>query len=151
MSKDTQSNTASAIRILKIDTCPSLSGKSKLSYEIGCDADSAIHWKIAKNSGGGQFNVEWVAMEKIGKALSASANITSFSLHSVFVGKSHNNGGFLMAALKHEELVLASADEKIRSYQLGDPGKFMAEMQALMEKPIDVPAEALPKKSKKQA
>lgn len=139
------------IRILKIATCPSLSGQSKLTYEIGCDAASAIYFQVTKNSGGGQHNIEWVSMEKIGEALSESTKITSFSLHSIFKGKSLNNGGFLLAVLKHEGLVLASEDEKVRSYQLGDPGKFMAEMKALMEKPDDVPAEAPPKKVKKPA
>jgi len=153
MKQDTQSNAATvpSISILKVGTCPSLSGKSKLSYEIGCDAESAIHFRVVGNSGGGQHNVEWVTMEKIGKSLSESTAITSFSLHSIFKGKSLNNGGFLLAVLKHEGLVLAPEDEKVRSYQLGDPGKFMAEVKALMEKPDDVPVEPLSKKVKKPA
>ena len=131
-------SSAPAIRILKIATCPSLSGASQLTYHIGCDAASAIYFQVTKNSGGGQHNVEWVAMEKIGRALSESTNITSFSLHEVFKGKSLNNGGFWLAALKNEALVLASEDEKVRSYQLGDPGKFMAEMKALIESGVDL-------------
>lgn len=141
-----------AIRILKIATCPSLSGQSKLSYEIGCDAESAIYFQVTKNSGGGQHNVEWVSMEKIGRALSESTNITSFSLHSVFEGKSLNNGGFWLAALKNESLVLVSEDEKVRSYQLGDPGKFMAEMKALIESGVNLKTDlAVVEKPKKSA
>lgn len=144
-------SSAPAIHILKIATCPSLSGQSKLSYEIGCDAESAIYFQVTKNSGGGQHNVEWVSMEKIGRALSESTNITSFSLHGCFLGKSLNNGGFWLAALKHEGLVLAAEDVSVRSYQLGDPGKFMEEMKVLMESGVDLKVDQVvaekPKKS----
>lgn len=138
---------APLIRILKAGTCPSLSGKSKLSYEVGCNGESAIYFQVSGNSGGGQHNIEWVAMEKIWKALGESTNITSFSLHSVFKGKSLNNGGFWLAALKNEGLVLASEDEKVRSYQLGDYGKFMAEMKTLIKSGVDMKIEGKPKKT----
>lgn len=146
-------SSAPAIRILKVATCPSLSGASQLSYQVGCDAESAIYFQVTKNSGGGgQHNVEWVSMEKIGRALSESTNITSFSLHGVFQGKSLNNGGFWLAALKHEGLVLASEDVSVRSYQLGDPGKFMAEMKALIETGVNLKVDlAVAEKPKKSA
>lgn len=145
-------SSAPAIRILKIATCPSLSGASQLTYEIGCNAESAIYFQVSKNSGGGQHNTEWVSMEIIGRALSESKNITSFSLHGVFMGKSLNNGGFWLAALKNESLVLASEDVSVRSYQLGDPGKFMAEMKALIESGVDLKVDlAVAEKPKKSA
>lgn len=141
-----------AIRILKVATCPSLSGASQLSYSVGCDTESAIYFQVTKNSGGGQHNVEWVSMEKIGRALSESTNITSFSLHGCFLGKSLNNGGFWLAALKHEGLVLAAEDVSVRSYQLGDPGKFMAEVKALIESGVDLKVDqAVAEKPKKSA
>ena len=37
MMKQATENTDSSIRILKTATCPSLSGKSKLTYEVGYD------------------------------------------------------------------------------------------------------------------
>ena len=143
---------APVIRVLKVATCPSLSGASQLSYQVGCDAESAIYFQVTKNSGGGQHNIEWVSMEKIGRALSESTAITSFSLHSIFKGKSLNNGGFLLAVLKHEGLVLASADEKVRSYQLGDPGKFMDEVKALIDSGVNLKVDqAVAEKPKKSA
>lgn len=145
-------SSAPAIRILKIAICPSLSGASQLSYQVGCDAESAIYFQVTKNSGGGQFNVEWVSMEKIGRALSESAKITSFSLHGCFLGKSLNNGGFWLAALKNESLVLASEDVSVRSYQLGDPTAFMAEMKALIDSGVDLKVDqAVAEKPKKSA
>ena len=40
-----------SIRILKTGTCPSLSGKSKLTYELGCDDRAGLQLRIAKNTG----------------------------------------------------------------------------------------------------
>ncbi len=126
MQNDTKVNTAPALRILKIGTCPSLSEASTLTYHVGCDDKSDIYFRVFDNSSSGYFNKEWVSMESIGKALGASTAITSFSLHHIYKGKSLNNGGFLLAALKNEGLVLAPVDEKVRSYQMGNPEKFLA-------------------------
>lgn len=40
MKQSTQNIPSQSVRILKSATCPSLSGKSKLSYEVGCTAAS---------------------------------------------------------------------------------------------------------------
>ena len=133
------------LRILKIGTCPSLSGKSKLTYHIGCDDKSAIHFRVFANTGSGFFSNEWVAADSIGKVLGEGSNITSFTLHSIFKGRSLNNGGFLLAALKQEKLVQQAADTQ-RCYQLADPGAFMAEMKLLIDSPVDVTAEVKPEK-----
>ncbi len=138
--------TAPALRVLKIGTCPSLSESSTLTYHVGCDDKSDIYFRVFDNSSSGYFNKEWVSMESIGKALGASTNITSFTLHPIYKGKSLNNGGFLLAALKNEQLVLAPENEKVRSYQLGDPGKFMAEVKMLMDSDISIDLDAKPKK-----
>ena len=54
------------IKILKTDTCPSISGKSTLKYQIGADADDAIHLRITGSSGGGFFsNDDRRRMERI--------------------------------------------------------------------------------------
>ncbi len=142
---------APEFRVLKICDCPSLSEASTLTYHVGCDDKSDIHFRVFDNSSSGYFNKEWVSMESIGKALGASTNITSFTLHPIYRGKSLNNGGFLLAALKNEGLVLASEDKAVRFYQLGDPGKFMAEMKLLMESSVNIDADAKPKKAKKSA
>ncbi len=147
--------TEAGIRILKSGTCPSLSESSTLSYYVGCDAESAIHFRVYANSGSGYFSSkEWVSMESIGKALAESKCITSFSLHPVYRGRSLNNGGFLLAALKAEGLVLASVseDKKSRSYQLGNPEIFLAEVKMLIESSVNIDADSKPtKKAKKSA
>lgn len=138
------------IRILKIAACPSLSGKSSLTYHVGCNAESEIHFRIYANSGSGYFNNEWVSADSIGKVLGGSAGITSFTLQSAYVGKSQNNGGFLLAALFAEGLVNRSADNE-RQYLLADPAAFNAEVKALMESSVALDPDAKPKKVKKSA
>ena len=44
--KKTSSNN---IRVLKMDACKNLSGKSKISYQIGCSTDNAIYFRITGN------------------------------------------------------------------------------------------------------
>jgi hypothetical protein len=147
--QEKQSNvvTAPSIRILKIATCPSLSGKSELTYHIGCDSQGDILFRVNANSGSGYFNKEWITSARIGKVLGESSNITSFTLQPTYKGKSLNNGGFLMAVLKHEGLVLASGDENARTYQLGDPSRFMAEMKTLIDSGVNLDVDAKPAKS----
>lgn len=141
--------TQPTIRILKIAACPSLSGKSSLTYHVGCDADGAIHFRIQANSGGGYFNNEWVSADKIGKVLGEGSGITSFTLQSAYVGKSQNNGGFILAALFAEGLVNRSADNE-RQYLLADPAAFNAEVKALMESDVSLDPDAKPKKPSKK-
>lgn len=57
------------MRILKTATCKSTSGKSTLTYQIGCTPDSTVHIRISKNSAAGFFNNEWLAINDIQKAL----------------------------------------------------------------------------------
>ncbi len=135
------------IRIIKVATCPSITGKSELTYHIGCNPEGEILFRVYANSGSGYFNREWITSARIGKVLGESSNITSFTLQPTFKGQSLNNGGFLMAVLKHEGLVLSSEDKNIRTYQLGDPSKFMDEMKALIDSQVNLDADAKPGKS----
>lgn len=147
--KEAQANTVNipTIRILKIGTCPSLSGKTNLTFHLGCDAESAIHFRIYANSGGGYFNNEWVSAVRIAKALGESTSITSFTLQSAYVGKSQNNGGFMLAVLLAEGLVYRFE----RQYLIADPAEFNASVKVLMESSVSLDADAKPKKVKKSA
>lgn len=145
----TEISNVPTIRILKVAACPSLSGKSSLTFHLGCDAESKIHFRIYANSGSGYFNNEWVSADTIGKVLGNSTSITSFTLQSAYVGKSQNNGGFLLAALFAEGLVNRSADNE-RQYQLADPTAFNEEVKALMESDVSLDPDAKPKKPSKK-
>jgi len=128
------------IRILKVGTCPSLSGRSTLTYHLGSDADGGFHCRVVQNSGSGQFNADWVSLAVIEKLLTeqpADKPMTSRVLSTVFRGKSSNSPAFLFAVLKAEGLVLAGA-EKDSGYQLGDIAAFHKAVAALIATGTDL-------------
>ena len=133
----------SAMRILKTATCPSLSGKSKLTYQIGCVGKSDLQVRISANSGHGFYSDDWVSLRDIQEVLDKAPSgepITSFVLNELFRGKSMNTPGFLFAALKQEGLVERSKDKQ-RCYGRLDPKAFMAGIKALIALPVVAKAE----------
>ncbi|MDO8776274.1 MAG: hypothetical protein Q7K57_47710 [Burkholderiaceae bacterium] len=133
------------VRILKIGSCPTLSGKSTLTYHVGFQGTVDILFRVYANSGGGFFSNEWVAASDIQGALSKSALITAFSLHPIFKGKSANTAGFLLAVLKEESLIGRST-ENPRCYVATESPVFVAEMQALMASAVDLDPDTQPTK-----
>ena len=143
----TASNAATAIRVLKTATCPSLSGKSKLTFQIGCMGKSEIHFRVSANTGHGFFSDEWVALADIQEAMDKAPRgepITSFILLPLFRGKSINTPCFLFAALKGEGLVQASKDKQ-RCYERVDSKEFMSGVKALIA--LDGDGKAKPPKA----
>ena len=138
-SKNTESASAvpaPAVRILKIATCPSLSGKSKLTYHIGCSADENIQFRVFTNTGTGFFSREWVPLSAIEQAFAKVPGekcITSYLLYSLFQGKSLNTPAFLFAALKNEGLVQSAKDKQRIS-----PATFIAGIKALIDSGADL-------------
>lgn len=127
------------LRILKISNCASLSGRSILTYHIGCDEKetdpSGIFFRIYENSGKGLFSDDWVSIQQIRETFgmgSPEAIITSTLMNSIFGGKSVNTAGFLIAVLK-EEGVISVAEDKRRRYEECDPAKFSEGMAALIQ------------------
>ena len=130
-------------RVLKSGTCPSLSGRSKLTYEFAVGPSNELHVRIAKNSGGGFFHDGWVQWERVQAVLDKSGNkpLICHTLEPLFKGLSVNTPGFLLAALKHEGLVVDHA-EVARCYQRADPAPFFQQMKALLSGPAK-PAKAV--------
>jgi len=124
------------IRVLRTGTCPSLSGKSKLGYEIGCNPAAEIHLRVAKNSGKGYYSGAWVSWSQLHQVLGkpGSKPITFSTLGPIFQGKSINTAGFLLAVLKHEGLVQPSEEHR-RCYERLDPAAFLTEIQTLAGAP----------------
>ena len=122
--------TTDNVRVLKTGTCPSLSGKSKLTYEIGSGSASEIAVRITNNTGGGMFGKAWVALNQVHRLVNDKP-ITSTTLAPLFKGGSANSAGFLLAVMKHEGLVQPSG----RAYERLDGKTFFAEIKALMGSP----------------
>jgi hypothetical protein len=134
----------SDIRILKVGSCSSLSGKSTLTYHIGCTGESEIQLRIYDNTAAGFFSKEWLSLKAIDQVLiKAGSHFTSFALHPLFRGKSQNNTAFLLVVLLREGFVARATDKK-RCYEKVDASAFMSEIKALID---SKPAESTKKKT----
>ncbi len=132
------------IRTIKTASTESLSGRSTITYEIGCKGDKAIHLRLTKNTGSGMFSKTWVPLTQIAVLLSADDKpITSTSIRPLYTG-SVNSAGFLLAVLKDVGLI-KNIGENSRGYVRTDPQKFTLEIHALLE---NTPSVAKVKKSK---
>ena len=129
----TEASSNSEVRILKIASCPSLSGRSNLTYHIGNGA-SGICLRVFSNSGSGFFSKEWVELSAVQNAFEKVPDgiaLTAHVLSPLFQAKSANNQSFLFAALKYEGLVRTVPDSKGR-YERADVSEFMAEADVLL-------------------
>ena len=127
-------------RVIKKDTCKTLSGKSTLTYHVGLSPDSEIHFRIQDNSGGGFFSQEWVSLKDIRSALEKNPkgnSITSYVLQPLFKGKSVNTPAFLLSALIKEKLLIPLPGKK-RYHQVLDPSDFMGRMEKLISSGAEV-------------
>ena len=130
--------TADNVRVLKTGTCPSLSGKSRLTYDIGSGPAAEICVRVTKNTGGGMFGKGWVGLDQVHRLVNDKP-ITSTTLAPLFKGGSANSSGFLLAVMKHEGLVQAVG----RAYERLDGRTFFAEIKTLMGSPGKVASKPL--------
>lgn len=133
------------MKVLKTAVCPSLSGRSSLTYHIGCRSDlldktgaefnEGISFRIQHNSGSGLFSDQWVqvsALKTVFDKEKSKDAVTSSSLNSVFAGRSVNTAGFVLAVFKAEGLVVHKEDMR-RYYQCASTDQFFVEMKILAE------------------
>ena len=142
----TKEEVAIEVRIVKVGTCPSLSGRSTLTYHVGCKEDQSVHLRIYENTGSGIFSKAWVALGQLDPLL-ATEVITSGIIRELFRGKSVNTTGFLIAALISEGL-LQIDDESKRTYKRMDPAGFTETICRLAESDISLNPDAPPEKKK---
>jgi hypothetical protein len=122
------------MKILTTSSCKTLSGKSTLTYQIGCNPDAEIHLRITKNSGGGFFSDEWVKyadIQAVLKERSKDSPIMSHFISPLLQGKSSNTSGFTMAVLSHLNLIRPLPKKK-RLHELLDPKAFLDTVEKLM-------------------
>jgi hypothetical protein len=132
MTNVTTKNPESDLRILKVGSCSSRSGKSTLTYHIGCTPESAINFRVYTNTGAGYFSKEWLSLNSILALLSKDGQpFTAFDLQPLLRGKSVNTQAFLLAALVAEGLVKPA--EKKRCYELAELSPFMDKVKLLIE------------------
>ena len=93
-------NPDALIRVLKSGSCPSLTSRSTLGYQLGLKDESELYLRLISNTGSGFFSKEWVACSVIEQLITGSAELTSTSFKAIFPNKSVNTGGFVMAVIK---------------------------------------------------
>jgi hypothetical protein len=131
------------IIVLNTASCPSLSGRSVLTYEIGCNGNKEIFIRITENSGAGMFSKAQISMIQIDALLSADDKpITAKTIRALYSG-SVNSVGFLQAVLKDIGLI-KNVEENSRNYTRADPKKFTAEIHAEIHALMDT--ESTPQK-----
>lgn len=145
------------MRILRVATCPSLSGRSELTYHVGCTESGAIHFRLWGNTAAGMFSNTWFPMVEVSKLLSMPDGITSTALQPLWESTSRNNAGFTLALLQGEGLIEKSLDSR-GTYKTANPASFLARVQALIssgveltedDAPEDVPMVAEPSVAKR--
>ena len=94
-----------SVQVLKRSSCPTLSGKSTLHYELGLDPKQTPMFRITACNGGGFFSKEWVSLPSIRLALQKSKVIAATLLFPLFKVKSVNTPGYLLAVLRAEKLI----------------------------------------------
>jgi len=129
----TPTDSNSNICIIKTSVCKTLSSKSSLDYHIGTDNKDSLFFKVSSNTGGGYFNKEWVAYKEIQTYFEKWPDklpITAVALVDLFKGKSANSPAFLLAILKHEQIIKPMEGMKRHHKHVGDK-TFLAEMKKL--------------------
>jgi hypothetical protein len=133
---------APVVRILKSASCPSLSGKSTLTYHVGCTGDADVRLRVFANSGGGFFSNEWIGLTAIEQAFTkvpSGIAVTAHVLLPLFQGKSANSTGFMFAALKSIGMVRSVKDTK--SYERSDAKGLLEEVKALLASGVNLKVE----------
>jgi hypothetical protein len=118
------------IRILKTESCPSLSGRSLITYNIG-SKENVIYIQLFGNSEKGLFSKIWLTMERIHQLLATDQQITSKTLKVLYAEQSVNSMGFLMAVLCQEKLI-TQIEEKSRKYMSCDTAEFNKAIQPFL-------------------
>lgn len=119
------------ITTLRTDQCPSLSGQSTLTYELGTDPEDRLHLRVTHNTGKGHHNPSWVAWEAVKPLLMKAPTLAASALAPLFAGTSVNTAGFVLAVLKHLGVVQAMLEQR-HAYQYVET----IDWKAILQQPV---------------
>ena len=132
-----------SIRVLKNDSCPSLTARSTLGYQLGLKDESELYLKLVSNTGSGFFSKEWVACSVIEQLIAGSAELTSTSFKAIFPNKSVNTGGFVMAVIKALGLIQTNPQNSRWHQQVPEMSFDQVAIEAMVQEeeaqPVVVP------------
>ena len=99
------------IEVIYQGECPSISGRSTLTYAIGRHSeDGKLHLAITGNSGGGMWCRDWASASAIQDVVLGEGELTAKSFHFLHPGKSINSQGFVLASLKDLGFIRPNAE-----------------------------------------
>ena len=119
------------IEVIYQGECPSLSGRSVLTYAVGRHPDGTLHLKVVSNDGGGMWCDEWIPGSDIDAVVIGQTELTSRAFQVLKPGRSTNTAGFVMAALKSLGLIRTNA-ENIRLHDQAPTETFEKVVMARM-------------------
>jgi len=131
------------ISVLLVETCPSLSHRSTLTFQVGVRDDEALVLRLVANTAKGHFSDDWVAWPDVAELLQAEEALTCSTLQPLFAGKSINTGGFMLAVLRHLKVVAPGA-EGSRAYVAADASAFLARCHELAASKVSLGLDARP-------
>lgn len=147
---ETSTAPVEAIVNLYTSECPSLSGRSTLTYAIGKhQSDGTLHLRIVGNTGKGMWCKNWASAQAIEAIVTGAQALSAKSFQPLHPGKSINTGGFVLAALR--DLGLLRVNERnTRLHERVPTATFekavMTRMQAAR-----IPAEPAAPKARRKA
>lgn len=114
---------ADDFKVLYVGTCPSLSGQSEITYEVGTiagDESGGLHLRLTKNTGKGMFCKDPVPVSDIDAILATGKELTAKAFLSMWPGRSTNNAGFALAVVRNLGVVKRLSEE--HRHHSGVPG-----------------------------
>jgi hypothetical protein len=135
------------IEVIYQGECPSISGRSTLTYAIGRHSeDGKLHLAITGNSGGGMWCKDWASASAIQDVVLGEGDLTAKSFHPLHAGRSINTAGFILAALKELGAIRAK-EENTRLHEHIPTTTF----EQLVMAHIGVSQEPAPKPGRRKA
>ena len=103
--------TIDPIEVIHTGECLSVSGRSTLEFQVGrSKEDGTLHLRISDNSGKGMWCKDWCSASAIQDVVLGEGELTAKSFQVLYLGKSINTGGFVMAVLKDLGLIRANEE-----------------------------------------
>lgn len=134
------------IKSFYIHDCPSLSGKSTLTYVVGKDAAAdTLHLAIVGNTGNGLWFKGWSLASEIEALVANKQGLTAKSFCNLHPGRSVNTGGFILAALADLGLVQANPFNRNQYEHIS---KATFEQVVAVRMRIQEPEDARPRRKK---
>lgn len=130
-------------RLIKTERAPK-TREGSITYAVLKNAESqTVYFSIVANDGAGQFSNELVSFDKIQQCLAkldVKKPVAAKIFAPAFVGRSVNQPGFLVAAMRKEEILAATVDASHLHVVTGNWDDWKRQILAQEGQPYTPPA-----------